>query len=352
MKLEKPTLDYPFATAPAVGEALEVAQGVFWIRMPMPYALNHINVWAIADGDGWTIVDTGLQTEATLAAWQQLFEGPLLRRPIKRVIATHMHPDHVGLAGWLTRKFNVRLWMTQLEYLHCRMLASDTGRKAPEEAIAFYRRVGWSPAALQIYQTRFGNFGKHISPLPESYRRIVDDEGIQIGENLWRVVVGKGHSPEHASLYCEKLRVLISGDQVLPKISSNVSVFPTEPDANPMLDWLQTLHMLKRDIPDDVLVLPAHNDCFRGLHARLDHLIASQEQALKQLSAALETPQRAIDVFGALFGRNIDMNDGGLLSLATGESIACLNYLLHTEDIVRTLDAEGVLRYQRHTLLP
>jgi glyoxylase-like metal-dependent hydrolase (beta-lactamase superfamily II) len=239
--------------------------------------------------------------------------------------------------------------MTQLEYLNCRVLTADTGRKAPEEAIAFYQQAGWSRTSLESYQARFGNFGKHIHPLPESYRRLVDDESIQIGAHLWRVVVGKGHSPEHACLYCEELRVFISGDQVLPKISSNVSVFPTEPDANPMQEWLHTLHMLKRVIPDDVLVLPSHNECFRGLHARLDYLIASQEQSLQQLSLALEHPMRAIDMFSVLFGRNIAEEDSALLSMATGETIACLNYLLHREEIARSLDARGIATYQRVT---
>jgi glyoxylase-like metal-dependent hydrolase (beta-lactamase superfamily II) len=347
MKPEKPSLEYPFGEGPGLGESLEVAPGVFWIRMPMPFSLNHINLWALDDGDGWTIVDTGLRTEATLAVWRRLFSEPRFAKPVKRVIGTHMHPDHIGMAGWLTRKFNCRIWMTQLEYLNCRVLMADTGRKAPDEALDFYRQAGWSPAALETYQARFGNFGKHIHPLPESFRRIEDDESIQIGEHLWRVVVGRGHSPEHACLFCEELRIFISGDQVLPKISSNVSVFPTEPDANPMQDWLQTLHMLQHDIPDDVLVLPSHNDCFRGLHARLDYLAKSQSQKMLQLLAALEQPKRVVDVFAELFARNIDPSDSSLLSLATGESVACLNYLLHCEEITRTLDASGVAIYQR-----
>lgn len=345
-RLEKPTLEYPFEAGPEVGQSIEVAAGVHWIRMPLPMALNHINVWAIEDGEGWTIVDTGMRTDETLAAWRRLFAGAKDPRPLKRVIGTHMHPDHIGMSGWLTRKFNCRLWMTQLEYLNCRVLTADTGREAPEDAVAFYRRAGWSPAAVENYQARFGNFGKYIYALPESYRRIEDGERIQIGAHTWRVIVGKGHSPEHACLYCEELKVLISGDQVLPKISSNVSVHPTEPDANPMRDWLETLDKIKREVPDDVLVLPSHNDCFKGLHARIDYLVTAQKRTLERLSKTLQEPKRVVDAFVSLFGRSIDDTDGGLLSLATGESIACLNYLLHLGEIRCVLGADEVLRYQ------
>lgn len=314
--------------------------------MPLPFVLNHINVWGIEDDGGWAVVDTGMGTDETLAAWRALFFSIIEQRPLTRVFATHMHPDHIGMAGWLTRKFNCRLWMTQLEYLNCRVLTADTGRKAPEDGVRFYRQAGWSSGAIEDYQARFGSFGKRIHTLPESYRRIVDGEEIRIGANTWRVIVGTGHSPEHACLYCVDLKLLISGDQVLPRISSNVSVHPTEPDADPMRDWLDSLAKVKREVPDDVLVLPSHNDCFRGLHARLDYLKASQERTLERLRKTLKEPKRAVDVFAALFGRSIDETDGGLLNLATGESLACLNYLLHRREAKMEVDETGVARYQ------
>lgn len=347
-RLAKPALEYPFAQAPETGKTLEVARGVFWIRMPLPMTLDHINIWALEDGDGWTIVDTGMRTDDTLAAWRALFASATDKRPLQRVIGTHMHPDHIGMSGWLTRKFHCRLWMTQLEYLNCRVLTGDTGREAPEDAVAFYQKAGWGQGAIENYQARFGNFGKHIHALPESYRRIQDGEDIQIGGSSWRVIVGRGHSPEHACLYSSEQKVLISGDQVLPRISSNVSVYPTEPDANPMHEWLETLKKIKEEVPDDVLVLPSHNECFRGLHARLDYLAMAQERTLDRLRKTLKEPRRAIDVFVALFGRSIDETDGGLLNLATGESIARLNYLLHRGEITRQADHEGVVWYQIH----
>jgi glyoxylase-like metal-dependent hydrolase (beta-lactamase superfamily II) len=251
------------------------------------------------------------------------------------------------MAGWLTRKFGVRLWMTRLEYLTCRVTVSDTGREAPPDGTAFYRRAGWGDAAIESYRVRFGNFGKHIHALPDSYRRMRDGETLQIGAHAWRVIVGNGHSPEHACLYCPDLELLISGDQVLPRISSNVSVYPIEPDADPMADWLASLTKLKREVPDDVLVLPAHNECFRGLHARVDSLARGQALALERLRRSLTQPKRAIDVFGALFARPIGEADVPLLSMATGESVACLNHLLHRGEVSRDIDSDGVAWYRR-----
>jgi len=339
-------LTYPFEAPPARGTTLEVVPGVHWIRMPLPYALNHINLWAVDDGDGWAIVDTGVQTEEGAQVWRELFANAADPRPITRVLVTHMHPDHVGMAGWLTRKFNARLWMTRLEYLNCRVMMSDTGREAPKDGTDFYRLAGWPEAAIETYKLRFGNFGKHIHALPDSYRRIQDREEIRIGAHVWRVVVGSGHSPEHACLYCPELKVLISGDQVLPRISSNVSVYPTEPDADPMREWLQSLDKIRREVPDDVLVLPSHNEVFRGLHTRLDKLASGQEKAFVRLRRTLAEPRRVVELFGALFARSIADSNVSLMGMATGETVACLNYLLHRGEVTRTLGDDGAYRYQ------
>jgi glyoxylase-like metal-dependent hydrolase (beta-lactamase superfamily II) len=229
----KPVLDYPFEAPPQRGQTLEVAPGVLWIRMPLPYALDHINLWAIDDGNGWAIVDTGARTDEGVATWRELFSKSSDGRSLTRVLVTHMHPDHVGLAGWLTRKFHVPLYMTRLEYLNCRVVVSDCSREAPPDAIAFYRRAGWSDGALESYRARFGNFGKHIHALPDSYRRLHDGEERRIGGHLWRVVVGSGHSPEHASLYCPDLKLLISGDQVLPASLPTSRSIPWSPTPTP-----------------------------------------------------------------------------------------------------------------------
>ncbi|MEO7335367.1 MAG: MBL fold metallo-hydrolase [Caldimonas sp.] len=343
--IPKPKLDYPFPAIPERGRTIEVAPGVHWIRMPLPYALDHINLWALDDGPGWALVDTGVRSETTSKVWRELFDNAEDRRPLTRIFVTHMHPDHVGMAGLLARKHGLALWMTRLEYLTCRVMVSDSGRDAPPEALAFYRRAGWSEGAIEAYSSRFGKFGNHIHPLPDSFIRLSDGDEVRIGQHDWRIVVGNGHSPEHACLYCPALKVLISGDQVLPRISSNVSVYPTEPEADPMADWYASLAKLKREVPDDVLVLPSHNECFRGLHARLDYLTAVQDRAMARLQRTLLEPRRAIDVFGSLFGRPIAETDTGLLGMATGESIACLNHLLHRGAISRTVHDDGVAWY-------
>lgn len=319
--IEKPELQYPCGEPPEPGRAIEVAPGVMWLRMPMPLGLNHINLWAIRDEGGWAAVDSGLQTPETAQAWRTLFGADgALAGGLTRLFVTHMHPDHVGMAGWLTSKFGCQLWMTRLEYLMCRVLAADTGRAAPADAIEFYRRAGWDDEAIEVYRARFGGFGKYVHALPESFRRLTDGDIVCIGAHDWQVVVGTGHSPEHACLYCPELKVLVSGDQVLPRISSNVSVFPTEPDADPMQDWLASLDKVKAAVPDDVLVLPAHNEPFRGLHARLDYLRASQLQALERLRVALTEPKRAVDVFGELFSRPIT-GSGACLAWPPGKAL-------------------------------
>ena len=340
----RPTLEYPFETPPPPGEAIEVAPGVLWIRMPLPFTLSHINLWAIADGDRWAAIDSGLRSPETATAWKQLRDGALGGRGLSRVIVTHMHPDHVGMAGWLARRAGCRLWMTRLEYLTCRVLVADTGRDAPEDGVRFYRAAGWDEDAIEHYRARFGEFGKAVYALPDSYRRIVDGETIRIGDHDWRVITGNGHSPEHACLYSASLKLLISGDQVLPRISSNVSVFPTEPDADPLGDWMASLAKLKAQVPDDVLVLPSHNLPFRGLHARLDDLAAGHAEGLASLQAALGEPRRAIDLFGALFRRPID--SPGLRSMATGETLAHLNRLIAERRARVELDADGVAWYR------
>ena len=250
----------------------------------MPFRLNHINVWSIDTHDGWVLVDTGLNNPDTVADWLALMAHGPLARPLQGVFATHMHPDHIGLAGWFTRRFGVPLHMSRLEYLTCRVMHADTNREAPPDGVLFNRCAGWSEAAIESYRSRFGSFGKHIHALPDSYRRLQDGDHVQLGKYGWRIITTGGHSPEHASLYCPDLKLLISGDQVLPKISSNVSVFASEPQANPLKEWYEGLDKLMRDVPNDVLVLPSHNEPFYGLHERLDSLRSGQNSEPPRVS--------------------------------------------------------------------
>ena len=328
-------LTYPFPAVPGAGEAVTVAPGVLWLRLPLPMALDHINVYALEDGDGWTLVDTGLNTAASIAAWEAALAG----RPVTRVICTHMHPDHIGLAGWLCERFAAPLLMTRLEYVTARMLIADTGQPAPEDGAVFYRAAGWSEDQIAGYRKHFGGFGKAVRPLPTALTRMVEGEVLTIGDDRWRVVIGEGHSPEHACLWRESDDVLLGGDQILPRISSIVAVWPTEPAADPLGDWLVSLKRMKTVFPETTLVLPSHGEPFTGVQARLDALIRGHETGLKRLERTLTRPCRAVDVFGALFARAID---DGLLGMATGESLAHLNYLARNGRAQVARDADGV----------
>jgi len=339
------SIQYVFDSHPEIGESIEIFPGIRWLRMPLPFMLGHINLWLLEDGQQWTIVDTGLYTPTTLEHWEKVFAGQLAGKPVGRVLVTHLHPDHVGCAGWLTERFAAPLWMSREEYLLCRVLVADTGRGAPAAGTTFYTQAGFTETDLQRYEKTFGRFGSVVAPLPHSYHRLMDGMELTIGENLWRILMGQGHSVEHACLFCEKLNLLISGDQILPTISSNVSVYPTEPAANPLRDWLQSLQKLADVLPTDVLVLPAHGKPFRGAAFRLRELIEEHLDGLDKLRVQCREPVRAIDTFATLFKSKINENN---LTMATGESIAHLNYLLELGELETYLDKQGTRWYQNN----
>ncbi|MDA9230758.1 MBL fold metallo-hydrolase [Alphaproteobacteria bacterium] len=339
-------LTYPFETLPTAENVVEVAPGVYWIRMSLPYSLDHINLWLLEDEDGWTVVDTCVDMDSSRQQWEHLFAGFMGGKPIKNVIVTHMHPDHVGLAGWLVKRFDAQFYMSRTDYLMCRVMAADTGRKAPEEAMRFYKAAGFEDKSLARYQERFGGFGEHIHDLPQAYRRLQQGDEMRIGKNTWRIEVGSGHAPEHICLYCEDLKLLISGDQVIPRISSNVSLFPTEPFGNPLQDWIDSCARLISVLPSDLLVLPAHNEPFYGLHERLNALINGHEKSLARLIEVCAEPQRAVDkaVFSCLFKRPIGAD---VFFMATGESLSHLMCLVHRGDLKMQLNDDGVCYFSK-----
>lgn len=340
--LERDGLKYPFPARPEPGRTIGVAPGVHWIRLPLPFQLNHINVWALDDGDGIALVDTGINASAVQELWEQVWQS-LGGRKVTRIFVTHLHPDHVGLAGWISERFGAPLLMSRTDYLLCRTLVMDTGQPAPEEGVAFYRAAGWSEASLDVYRKRFGGFGSGVYKLPQSYIRLVEGQEHVIGGRTWRVVVGRGHAPEHACLWCPEMKLMISGDQILPRISSNVSVFPTEPEGDPLTDWINSCRKLKGVIPEGVLVLPAHNEPFYGAHKRLDSLVEGHETALSRLLSRLDTPKRAVDLFGAVFARAISPD---VLGMATGETLAHLNCLKRRGQVTSVRDG-GTTLYRR-----
>jgi glyoxylase-like metal-dependent hydrolase (beta-lactamase superfamily II) len=318
-------LTYPRGrVGPEPGEIVPLAEGIGWTRSPVPGSLNHINLWILDDGDGVALVDSGLNMPAAREAWEALFAGPLAGREVTRVICTHFHPDHLGLAGWLCARFGVRLWMTRGEWLFARMLTSDVRDAPPAEALAYWRAAGWSEERIaEEAEKGWGRFAAMVSPVPVGMVRIQDGDRIATGSRTWRVVIGSGHSPEHACLVDEEGGLMIAGDQVLPRITSNVSLSLSEPEADPLGEWLASIAKL-RQLPGDLLVLPSHGEPFTGLHARLDALAAGHKGRLDALHAHLAEPRRAVDCFSVLFGRKIE---DGSLGLATGEAMAHLRHL-------------------------
>lgn len=342
MNLAKP--QYPITESPPYGEPIEIAQGVYWLRMPLPFKLDHINLWMLEEEDGWTLVDTGLATDATTDIWENLYSNITKYKPIKRLIATHMHPDHIGLAAWLCRRSGAKLWMSRSEYLSCRILLEDSNREAPDVAVNFYKSAGLNEEQLNYYLAKFGSFGSSIRGMPESYHRLQDNDTFTINHQQWQVVIGEGHSPEHVCLFCPELDVFISGDQLLPTISSNVSVWPMEPLGNPLKAWINSCYKLKSILSDNTFILPSHGLPFRGAKQRLQQLVNDHEKDLQIVYDNCRSPSRVIDFFPLIFKAKIV---NSILVFATGESYAHLNCLIARKMITMTKDKNGINWYQQ-----
>lgn len=321
---------------PVTGDVREIEKGVHWVRLPLPYALDHVNVWLLEDGDGWTLIDTGISDELTLSVWNDILRRPEYRRPIRRVICTHMHSDHAGLAAWFCDRYGAELWMSRLEYLSGYARVVEAGKKPSDSSLRFYRSAGWSEAAIDLLCARSAGIGGHLQELPDSFHALEDGQTFSIGDDKWHVVIGYGHSPEHACLYCPERKLFIAGDQVLPRISSNVSVASTEPSANPMLRWSSSLDAIAHKVSNDVLVLPSHQECFVGLHARISSLLSDQSKTVEKLVSHLSEPLRVVDTFPVLFKRPIQAENIVQMRMATGEAQACLNFLINENQVERT----------------
>lgn len=337
-------LRFPVESTPEHGSWQPIRDGLFWLRQRLPFSLDHINVYALMGGDAWAAVDTGINSRSSKDTWSRFIQDTAGGQNPQKLVCTHLHPDHVGLAGWFARDLQCPLWMTRAEYLHCRILVADTGRAAPQEGVDFYRGAGLNDDELERYRSEFGGFGRLVAPLPESYRRLKAGDHVTAGEHTWRIVVGSGHSPEHACLFDQQTNILISGDQLLPRISSNVSVWPTEPDANPLDDWLTSCRHLLDVVDDQTLVCPAHGPPFEGAPARLQALISGHERKLERIVEGFDGPMRAIDVAQVLF-RHVMDNSNRLL--AVGETVAHINYLLGRGTLTRERK-DGVWWYARN----
>lgn len=335
-------IHHPFPDAPAEGEATEVADGILWMRLPLPMALDHVNVFALDEADSWTLVDTGLSTRKAKALWEVLLAGPLGGRPVRRVIVTHHHPDHIGLAGWFQAQ-GAELVTTRTAWLYARMLCLDVQDRPGPQQIGFYRRLGIDEAALaRRASERPFNFADVVEPLPLGFTRIAEGSRIEAGGRHWLVRIGDGHAPEHATLWSGDL--VLGGDQLLPGISANIGVYPTEPEADPLADWLDSCRGFQAHARDEQLILPGHKLPFIGLPFRLDQMIDNHLGALDRLVAFLDQPRRAVDCFLPLFKREITGAEQGL---ALVEALAHLNHLRATGRASRTLDKDGAWAWSR-----
>jgi glyoxylase-like metal-dependent hydrolase (beta-lactamase superfamily II) len=337
-------LPFPVATPPAPGAVISISPGVLWLRMKLPFALDHINLWLLEDGPSWTAVDTGFALPETKAAWRQIFATEIGGRGIGRVIVTHYHPDHIGLAGWLTEHWQAPLWTTEKEWLHARMMSRDGDEDSARLRRDFAHRAGLDDAAATIFAERQGNYRRGVPSVPPAYHRIGEGTAIEIGGREWRVIIGEGHAPEHACLYCAETGVLIAGDQILPRISPNISVQAHEPDGDPLARYLASLDKLRRALPPDILVLPSHNLPFRGVHARIDELAAHHHSRCAEAIAAFARPLSAAELMPVLFKRRLDRHQTGF---ALGEALAHLHYLVGQGEIARATDDDGIDRFLR-----
>jgi len=343
-------LTYPFGdTAPTPGTVHAVAPGIHWLRMPLPFALDHINLWLLEDEQetesgirpGWTIVDCGVDNADTRAAWEHIV-AQLDGMPVLRVIVTHCHPDHVGLAHWLCARWHAPLWMTAGEYGYARVMSAGLPGADGTANFPFFRKHGLvDPAMTEQLEGRRSYYPTMVPAMPLAYTRMQDGDALRIGGRDWRVITGFGHSPEHAALHCAASNLLIAGDMVLPRISTNVSVFAIEPEADPVRQYLDALTKYET-LPQDALVLPSHGKPFRGLHTRIGQLRDHHAARLQEVLAACATPQSAADIVPIMFRRALDAHQ---LTFAMGEALAHLHRLWFDGRLQRMDGADGVVRF-------
>lgn len=337
------SLRFPFETPPEAGAAVEVAEGVLWLRLPLPMALDHVNVYALADADGWTLIDTGMNSRKTRDIWEAALAGPLAGKTVARVLLTHHHPDHVGLVGWFQDR-GAELLTTRTAWLYARMLTLDVQDRPSAQSMQFYTRAGMTPEMLtkRAHERPF-NFADVVAPMPLGFTRVEESETLTLGGRRWRVRLGQGHAPDHITLWSEVDELVIGGDQLLPGISPNIGVYPTEPEADPLTEWLEATARFVPHAREDQLVLPGHKLPFTGLPFRLQQMAENHHQALERLLGHLHEPQTAAGCFPALYKRPIGEGEYGL---ALVEAVAHLNCLLRRGQVCRSLRADGAWLWQ------
>ena len=340
-----PLLDYPFAAPPGPGRAVEVAPSILWLRMPLPFALDHINLWLLADPAGPTLVDCGFGDAATRTLWEEHFATTLSGHPIRRIVATHCHPDHIGNAAWLAARFGCPVTMTHAEFLTAHAIVAQHGAHAPAATVGLFRRHGMAPEHVAALDQRGNHFKTGVPELPATFSRLLNGDRFEAAGTTWEVVEGHGHSPEHASLHARERSVLIAGDMLLPRITTNVAVWPSEPDGDPLGRFLDSLDAFEA-LPPDTLVLPSHGLPFRGIALRTAQLRAHHAARLDELVtavvAAAPAEMSAAVLVPTLFRRELDVQQR---FFAMGEAIAHLNHLWHAGRLDRRAAADGLLLF-------
>ena len=351
MNLLERELHYPLGDfLPTPGIAHEVLPGVRWIRMALPFALDHINLWLLRDTidgvEGWTVIDCCIAHDASRKQWEDIFATQLEGMPILRVIVTHMHPDHIGLAGWLCARWKVPLWISSTDYHVARTLtspdASDTLAGGDAAADFFAAHGLTDPGAVATIRGRSNYYRNLVPGVPDTFVRMLDGDTVQIGGRGWKCISGYGHAPEHIALYCDELHALVGGDMMLPRISTNVSVHAGEPDANPLRLFLDSIERFL-ELPEDTLGLPSHGKPFTGVHRRVGQLQEHHRDRLAEmLAACTEQPHTAAEALPIMFKRPLDLHQ---MTFAMGETVAHLHLLRFAGQLKRTVDAQGVYRF-------
>ena len=345
-------LHYPLGdTLPDEGRCIEVAPGIKWIRMALPFALNHTNLWLLRDAletdsgrvEGWSVVDCCISRPESKAQWESIFANELEGMPILRVIATHMHPDHIGLAHWLCERWKVDLWISATDYQVARMACMGDNGFGGERSSAYFAQHGLNDAeSVASIRARTNYFPSLVPSMPESYHRMMDGSVLHIGGRSWRCISGYGHAPEHIALYCDELQVLIGGDMMLPRISTNVSVYEQEPEANALKLFLDSIDKF-RPLPEATLTLPAHGKPFTGLHTRITQLHDHHRDRINEvMQACSDKACSARDIVPIMFKRELDLHQ---MTFAMGESVAHLHLLWFEGKLKRRLGEDGVYRF-------
>ncbi len=330
-----PGMEWLPTLPPAHGEVVELEHGLQWIRLPVPGYLDHINVW-LAPGNhgGWWLVDTGLGLPVVREAWQPLLARYGLATSLRGILVTHHHPDHFGMASWLADYGGVSVTMSIDAFAAGARVFQD----AHAERIPVFGKQWGVDYPRLLQDARAGHVLRSVvGGLPPLATPLADGDSFTATALPFAVSLHDGHAEGHACLHAAAAGVFIAGDELLPTISSNVSLYPQGGLDDPMGSHLVSLRRL-RELPASTLVLPAHGRPFRGAHARLDALEAEHADRFDQLLEFASAPRTAIDFANCLFGHR--PLEGMNLLLATGETLAHVRYLLGTGALLRLSAAD------------